>query len=191
MPLIHKYDIDDSLYDISSPEHLSIRELTSSQVRNKTIQRNKSMKKPVNQYDLDGRYIQTYESIDYVKKHVDGCSSIGAVLSDKISTAKTAGGFQWAYDTGDHTNIEPVTPNRKLRPVLQINPEDLSIIAEYSSLAEAKRILGKPRAHIEQVCKGHRKSCLNCYWAYKDDETWKERLKSNSINLVVNNTNLD
>lgn len=49
--------------------------------------------KPVKQYDLDGNYIQTFNSIEEAKKEVNN-NHIGAVCDGK---RKTAGGYKWEF----------------------------------------------------------------------------------------------
>ena len=51
-------------------------------------------KKKVNKYNLDGSYIQTYNSVSEAIKNNTKCSGLGKVCNGK---AKQAGGFIWKY----------------------------------------------------------------------------------------------
>ena len=53
-----------------------------------------SHKKKVNKYNLDGSYIQTYNSVAEAIKNNTKCSGLGQVCNGK---AKQAGGFIWKY----------------------------------------------------------------------------------------------
>ena len=65
--------------------------------------------KPINQYDLNGKYIQTFQSgaeaarqLSCKAKAINLCASGGSSSSH---------GFQWRYDTGDHSDIGDYTQN--------------------------------------------------------------------------------
>ena len=107
MPRIKKHNIDENLYNIRNEKHLNIKEIVQNQLKQKTIARNKSYSKPVNQYDLDGHYIKTFISIAEAQREIPGTGSINSVLNRR-GRSKTAGGFLWAYDTGDYSDIAPI-----------------------------------------------------------------------------------
>jgi hypothetical protein len=56
---------------------------------------NPKAKKPVDQYSLDGKYIQTFESVTKASESVQlHQSSISLAISGK---SKTSGGFIWKF----------------------------------------------------------------------------------------------
>ena len=167
LPEMHRYNISDELYNIHTPEHLGIREITKAQVSKKTIQRNKSRIKAVNQYDLEGHYIKTFKSIDAAKQSVPGAGAISRVLNEKDSVSQSSGGFQWRYDTGDHSDISALRING--REVFQIDPLSYELIAEFNSMAEAERKTGVSCKQIIKCCKRNHLTAGGYVWRYKDD----------------------
>ena len=167
LPEMHRYNIKDELYEISSPEHLKIREITAAQASAKTIQRNKAGVKPVNQYDLDGKYIRTFTSIAAAKRSIPGAGAISRVLNDEDTVSQSSGGFQWKYDTGDHSDIPALHVNG--REVLQIDPVSYKLIAEFDSMAEAERKTGVSSKQIIKSCKRDHVTAGGFIWRYKDD----------------------
>ena len=168
MPEILRYDINPSLYEIRDESHFDISKKLLERRSKITIQRNLEGARKINQYDLEGHYIRTFDSIAEIKKTVPGTGSISQVLAGK-KNCKTAGGYQWRYFDGSYEDNEPVTPNAKCRPVLQIDPDSGVVIAEYTSATEAGKALGISHTHICSVCKGQRKTCGGWKWNYKEE----------------------
>lgn len=164
MPSIHTYDIDSSLYDIRSKEHLGVRKIMLEQRRKNVAARNKTCARAVCQYDLEGHFIQKFNSIKEAQNNIKGLGSIMAALKGK---AKSAGGFQWRYDSGDYFDIIAIPVNG--RPVLQIDPNTYTLIGEYYSLAEAERKTGISKKQIFKSCKRLHNTSGGYVWRYKDD----------------------
>ena len=163
---IQTYDIDPELYKIRSEKHLGVRKLFQSQAREKTIARNKAHVKRINQYDLDGHYIQTFDSIAEAKRNVSGTGSISAVLRNG-STSVSAGGYQWRYDEGNYDDITPLHING--RSVLQIDPKTYQLIDVYWSMADAERATGVNRLQIFKSCRREHITAGGFIWRYRDD----------------------
>ena len=166
MPAIHTYDIEESLYDIKSEQHFLVGKLMREWKIQDTIARNKENVRAICQYDMEGHFINRYESIVEAQQSISGLGSISAALRRR-GRAKSAGGFQWRYDKGDYSDIAPLQPNGK--PVIQINPENYAFIAEYSSMGDAERKTGINRKQIFKSCKGLHITSGGYIWRYKDD----------------------
>lgn len=121
--------------------------------------------KPINQYDLSGKYLRTYNSA------VEAFSILG-IKNDSISTlvrddvpGKSLGGFMWRYDDGNHDDIAPY--KKYGVAVEQIDLETLEVIEEFASLREAVAKTKISRANIIKVCKNERKSAGGYAWRYR------------------------
>lgn len=128
----------------------------------------------VNQYDLNGNFIQHFDSISDANKYL---MSIGKKNSETSicncckNKQSQSNGYIWTYDTDNKPNVE----NRKIvlgkRKILQysLNGEFLK---EYESAAAAAREIEPEKdcnmvgSQILQVCKGNRKSCRGYIWQY-------------------------
>ncbi len=165
MPEIHLYDIDKSLYDIRSKEHLNIGELMADRKRKNTIKRNKEMSKAICKYDMDGHFICRYESQEDARKE-GGLGALNAALKKK-GKSMSAGGFQWRYDNGDYSDIEPLHVNG--RAVFQVDIGTNEIIAKYYSLAEAERATGISSNQIGKTCRHEHKTAGGYKWRYYEE----------------------
>ena len=54
------------------------------------------------------------------------------------------------------------------KPVLQLDKETGTVIAEFAGLREAERVTGVKHCTISNVCRGKRKSAGGYYWQYKE-----------------------
>jgi hypothetical protein len=61
--------------------------------RNERVQKKSS--KPVNQYDLNGNFIKTFQSINKAGASVNRCS--GSIYSCLIGSSKQSGGYIWRW----------------------------------------------------------------------------------------------
>lgn len=117
----------------------------------------------VNQYDLKGNYIATFNSLmDAQRKTGIAQKNIFWVVSHK---SYSAGGYQWKYIDDDFiiTDISSKTIRQK-QPVIQlINGEE----KEYESAAEAARQTGINATCIRKVCQGKQNSAGGYMWKYK------------------------
>lgn len=117
----------------------------------------------VNQYDLKGNYIATFNSLmDAQRQTGVAQKNIFWVVSHK---SYSAGGYQWKYIDDDFiiTDISSKTIRQK-QPVIQlINGEE----KEYESAAEAARQTGINATCIRKVCQGKQNSAGGYMWKYK------------------------
>lgn len=134
--------------------------------------------KPVNKYDLAGKYIRTYISVT-VAAQLTGISAC-SISNAARGTSKSAGGFQWRFDNGDQANIERyVSPievryangNYTGRKIDQIDPNTGKTIKTYNSIREAAREIGGSRTSIRAVA-DHlpgKKTSKGYRWEYHEE----------------------
>ena len=164
MEAIHIYDISPDLYDIFTPEHLTIGLKMKAQLRKKTIERNKKGARKICQYDTNGHFIKVFDSISAAKLEIENCGSLDHVLN-KNNISKSAGGYLWKYDDGDYSDIEPLQTNGKA--VMQIDPVTGLIVNRFSSMADAQRETGISNKQIWKCCNGQRATTGGYIWRYE------------------------
>lgn len=132
-------------------------------------------RKPVDQYDLNGNFIQTYSSItEAANKNKIDIQNLSKCLR---YISKSAGGYQWRY-YGD------IPPGKYIKKSHQnsigIGNEhavnQYSLMGEYintfNSIKEAKLALQKHTSsgHISECCAGKRKSAYGYIWKYANED---------------------
>ena len=130
---------------------------------------------PVNCYDLDGNYIRTFHSSREAERSLNGKLKGVTIIGCCKNKNKSAYGFMWRYDNGDHSNIDPYENNslnaiqQFKRPVLQLD-DNYNIVNEFESISDASRYLNKPYAisNIARCAKGFVKHAVGYIWRYKD-----------------------
>ena len=163
LPETHTYNIDDELYSIVDERHYHIKKRIDEENIKKSKKRVSKLNKPINQYAMDGKYIQTFISVTAAKKTVSGLGSISSVLIGK-NKCKSAGGYMWKYDTGDHSDIEPYFANGK--KVAMVDLQTGKQLQSYSSMRDAERQTGVSHKGIYKACKGLTKSAGGYGWKY-------------------------
>lgn len=131
--------------------------------------------KPVSQYDLDGAYIQSFNSIVEASERTGiRKTDISSVLSGRQHEAH---GFQFRYDDGSRDNIERAIRKGEAnrgenhygaRSVELYNVHTGESIKRYGSIIEAANAEGVPRTRIESDCRSDRKSKRDYRWRYAD-----------------------
>ena len=129
--------------------------------------------KKVYQYNLEGEYIQEYDSL------IDAAKDL-SLSSANLTTCcqgkqKTVGGFQWSYEKKDF--LKPMINERDQNHYWSSNKKDINqfskngdFIASFSSALEAARANNiKGSSHITECCNGKRKTCGGYIWRYKED----------------------
>lgn len=122
-----------------------------------------SLSRQINQYDVDGKYIKTYPSVKEAYREL-GHGNFARAANSPNSLCK---GYQWRYDTGDRSDIEPYNlyhacPKRR-RPVLQYDLQG-NFIRRYDSVTQA--INSEHIKHIGSCCCGKRKTAGGYIWKY-------------------------
>ncbi len=164
---IHVYDIDEELYSFRDKSHYRIVDLIKQESKEKTISRNIKTAKKINQYDLNGIFIKTWDSIKEAEEILN-IQNLSSVYSNN-STYKSAGNYQWRYYSGNTDNIEPLAKSSCNREVLQLDAETFEIVGEYDSMAEAERRTGVSSKQIYKSCQRTHIKAGNYVWRYKDD----------------------
>ena len=65
-------------------------------------------------------------------------------------------------------NLEACVKSR-IKPVVAIDPEDLTFVAVFRSTADAERIIGNKNIKVSSVVNGSRKTSGNYKWKYLED----------------------
>lgn len=118
----------------------------------------------VNQYDLNGLFIASYDSANQASAAagIDHWSICACCRGEY----KHAGGYQWKY-ADDPKTIQPIAVRTDFT-VLQIDKETNEVICEYSSLKEASQKTNIASSTICNVCKGKGKTAGGYKWKYKN-----------------------
>lgn len=125
--------------------------------------------KPVELYDLTGKYVKTIPSATLTAKELGvSRNSIYGVLHKERPTCK---GYQMKYAEDKRTIIKPfISKQGGALRVAQINPTTNQIIKIFNSIAEASRETGADSSTITKVCKGKLKTTKSYKWAYYEEE---------------------
>lgn len=116
------------------------------------------------QYDLQGKQIQIFESINKAAEKLNIHPSI--ILKVCQHKGITAGGYRWTYANDTLSEIKENTQGMK-KKVLQLSKETEEIIQEFDSISEAAKSLGgKSVGSISDVCKGKRKTAYGFKWKF-------------------------
>lgn len=124
--------------------------------------------KPIKQYTEDGIFIKNWNSIKEASENLNiSATSIGEVCNHSNKKRHLAGGFLWSYYNETPINNKKVVFRGK-RKVQQIDPNTLTVIQEFDSLADAANTIGGTWQGIQRVCNGNRKRCHGFIWKFKD-----------------------
>ena len=132
-----------------------------------------AMRKKVNKYDLEGKYIQTYNSVQDAAEDDMNHSNIGQACR----TQKPYCEYLWRFesDVPQGENIEKYEPPKK-QGILQLDKKSLEVIREYEDINDVYETFrtekGKPdKANIFNACKGKRPSAYGYKWAFAPENT--------------------
>lgn len=139
----------------------------------------------VNQYDLNGHFIKTWNRI--IDVQICGIANKEKVYKTCKGERKSAGGFMWRYYNGNTNNIEPYKKKRltgednpmygkygiKNPGSKPINQYDLdgNFIKTWSNAREASRETGISFKEISAVCNGQCKSAMGFQWRFYNGNT--------------------
>lgn len=126
---------------------------------------NGGVAKPINQYDLDGVLISTYESCSAASKKLNVSSSL---LSRACKNFTVAHNSQWRYANEVQTNsINPYVPTLYNNKKVEQYTLDGKYIKTFDSITIAKKETGACK--IGDVCAGNRKTSGGYIWKYKNN----------------------
>jgi len=152
---IAPYNIPDCYWVLDDTMHKEIiKYIIARDLHDRTVERNKTTAKAINKYDLNGNYICTFSSIAEARNSIEGSDggAIDAAVNPKRQ-GDTAYGFMWKYDTGNHSDIEPVKYKAQ-KYVMQMDSSDGTVIKEFKSISTAAKSLGVHRRKIKSACEG-------------------------------------
>ena len=119
----------------------------------------KTSKTKVDQYERNGKFLKTWDSINEAVKEVGiSSSSISKCCSGK---SKTSGGYIWRYH-----GSEPPAPQKGMSKRVGQYSKSGDLIREWDSISQASKELGIGNSHIISVCKGRRKTTGGYGWKY-------------------------
>lgn len=127
--------------------------------------------KQILQFDLSLNLIGEYDSIHDASK-ITGVDRSG--ISDVCSgELKTSGGYVWRYrdsieDIDSFRRSYIVDTRRRGKSVVQLD-NDMNVIAEYVSTADAAKSAGVSRTCIGKSCNGKQKSAGGYIWRFSSD----------------------
>lgn len=122
--------------------------------------------KQVARYDLNGNYIDSFESADEVMRKT-GIRHIGSVCNKKRNSA---GGYQWRY-SNDTENISPIHYRIPKRRTVKVDCYDKNglFVKSYDSLASASNDKNVAVCQISAVLKGRQITAHDYIWRYHDE----------------------
>ena len=124
--------------------------------------------KPVNQYDSNGKFLNTYKSAHEAERQTQICFTNICKVCRK--ERPHAGGYIWRY-VSDTSPIEPIKITRIVRGTHVLQYSLLGEpLHEFKSLAEAEKQTGINSVSIGRVCKGKQKTAGGYIWKLKGEE---------------------
>jgi len=128
-------------------------------------------KEPVMKLDLNGKFIQEFNSISEASRLVNG-ATIAKISKCCKKERKSNGGFIWIYkkDYSDNNTYSwNGIHNGKSKEVIQLSLNG-DFISEYSSITEASKFVKNTSvSKISKCCNGNSKSHASYIWVFKND----------------------
>lgn len=122
----------------------------------------RATRKPIDQYDKQGNFIRTWESITAIDKALNyDFRNISACVTKRYPTAYN---YYWVY-SGETPDFKTYKTQRK---VYQYSLTG-EFIAEFKNTAEAGKSIGKGRSTIIQCCNKKYKTAYGFIWRYEND----------------------
>ncbi len=150
-------------------------------------------RRKINQYDLDGHFIDTWDSIIDIYLSL-GINTAGIIKCCQFKRKK-AGEYQWRYYDGDtsdigvHKRVDQSGSNGPTsRHIFQFNLYG-EFLREWGSIVEAAKTYGLQSANISKNCNGERKHCGEYIWSYTEHPI--VQLTDNEIELILSGKSLN
>lgn len=138
---------------------------------NKEYKYKNSLAVPIVQLDLEGNFIQRYESICEAQRQINRSKS--AIIECCQGKKKQAYGYLWIYENNYNPDNNKIiyskrnTPTRT-SPVVQFDL-NLNFIKQYTTIEEAGKENNIKPQGISRVCRGLRKTSGGYKWMYYKD----------------------
>ena len=164
-----RYNPDEKDFDISKVIGKIYIKINMLKQKTEEIFEIKGIKRSVNQYTLEGKFLRTFESIE-------NASSETGILSSNICATcrgnhdhKSAGMYLWKYNYGSIENIKPIF-NESKKCVAQYTL-DGKLIKVFSSVSIASKEINafKGRHEISKACNGQLASSQGFMWRFVKD----------------------
>lgn len=126
---------------------------------------------PVLQFTLDGKLIQTFNSISEAERNTGVSNTEICKCCKKKSGSKSAGGYQWCYK-GEENKIGLYVNHNELlkKPVLQYSMDGI-FLKKYDSVKGASRESGIGRSSIKQNLTERSNSAGGYIWKYEKNSS--------------------
>lgn len=177
---------------IKKEQGYKISEETRKKLSKASTGRKKKTKK-VNQYDLNGIFIKTWESAKIAAQTLNiSYASIRMVL---CGSCKSAGGYQWCY-LDNNIDIYPLNNKPKKPKKVRMTPQEQAkylseiksvkvnqytmegvFVRTYNSAMEAHDLDGFDNSAIGKCCKRQKESYKGFKWFYADDPNQPDKTK--------------
>lgn len=132
--------------------------------------------KKVNQYDMSGKYLRTFKSVQEAAKIANvNCQDLSWCLSGHLDSL---GHYMWRhYVEGEHATDDIAPYVKKIAPshiahsrhILKIDPATNQIIKEYISIREASDDIDFSRSTLYSVLQNEPHLRSNYKWIYAED----------------------
>lgn len=116
-------------------------------------------KKSVYQYDLDGKLVAEYNSLENAASAIN--ASKKSISNTCLGKNKSCKGYFWSYQL--YLNFKLLDERKKEVMQFSLTGE---LIARYKSVAEASEKSGLSKSCISRVCRGERKTSGGFIWKY-------------------------
>lgn len=124
---------------------------------------NRFRAKRIIQYDLNGKYIRTWECAMDVEKELGiDHGNIGKCCNNNV---KSAGGYQWKYDKGDRSDIAPIGIHKNQKNINQYDKNG-NYLRTWCSLNEITKKYGYSSSNIAKCCNRKISSAYGYIWEY-------------------------
>lgn len=133
---------------------------------------NPTNKKQVTCYDMNGNFINTYDSVLQAERFTGADHSV--IIRCCNNQCKTSAGYIWRYSDDDLTAehikwCNHMSGKKALsKPVVQFDM-NMQFIGRYESITEAKRKMGVNNSCISQCCNGKLQTYGGYIWKFEDD----------------------
>ena len=135
----------------------------------------------VNQYDLSGKYIKTFNTIVEAKNTIESIHSNSAITNCCSGLTRTSGGFIWRYFNDNdnppqnlilsqHSNVSKKKKEKEKKEIIcLIDQYDLNnhYLTTYQNMLDAATAVGlKNKNNIWKACNGYQHTAGGYIWKY-------------------------